>query len=368
MMYCTALPAQNSAVTSVNWDEAFEDSRQLLQADYDSNEEQDQRIYFNKLTSSHNEILSYWLAAIEYEIRMGNPNIALGLTYKALKYHPVQTQLIQLSKRLALQLHQGKSIQPDKLWISEISTDIASEIRVHTIAESRIFSDVYAPQFQNTLGVEYRYPKGTLHLRANYAYRFEEDALQLESDWYPKFSDKAYAYLNYGFSGGNLFPAHRAGFEYFTNLPRSWEASLGARYLSFDQNQVTILTSSAGYYFGNYYSSLRTFIVPKKQGKPGFSAAFRTRRYLATAFQYLEAELGAGYDTNFQQQFLNGELASQTQLFIQQQFLSLGYHHWKPASKNGYRLGIRTDRLELPFDPGNYTWSASLSFQYQWGF
>lgn len=212
------------------------------------------------------------------------------------------------------------------------------------------------------------YKKGSIHLRANYAYRFEENALQLETDWYPKLNEKSYFYVNYGYSATALFPNHRAGLEYFTNLPKAWEASVGGRFLSFAQNNVPIYTGSVGYYYGNYYSSFRGFFVPKKEGSPVISASLRTRKYLKTAFQFLDLELGAGYDTDFQQQFLNGELATQTQLYIQQQFLSLGYNQWSTESKSGYRVDMRADHLELPFDPGNYSWSFTLGIQYQWGF
>ena len=365
--FCSALiMAQNSTDRSAVWEEVYQESRKWLDQAPEPEQVECTRSQLNKLTSSKKEVLSFWVAAIEYELISGNSHIALGLLYKSLQYHPGQTQLQYLSHRLSQAMHSGQSLDLKDLWTGE--KDIPAEFRINTGAESRVFSQVYRPQFQNSFGGEYRYSQGSLHLRLNYAYRFEENALQLESDWYPKLSEKSYAYLNYGYSKSNLFPEHRAGLEYFTNLPRSWEASLGARFLSFQENKVSILTASGGYYYGNYYSSLRAFIVPKEQGKPGFSAALRTRRYLKTAFQYLDVELGGGYDTNFQQQFLNGSLASQTQLFIQQQFLSVSYHHWNQDTKHGYRIALRTDRLELPFNPGAYTWSATLGLQYQWGF
>ena len=365
--FCSALIlAQNSDLNKTEWEDVYQESRQWLTEPMPLKESDHTRSHLNKMTTSKKEVLSYWVAAIEYEMIHGNAHIALGLIYKSLQFHPGQPQLLDLSHRLSQALHDGRTLNSNELWMKK--SDFPTEFRINTGAESRVFSQVYRPQFQNSVGGEYRYPKGSLHLRLNYAYRFEEDALQVESDWYPKLSEKSYAYLNYGYSESTLFPTHRAGLEYFTNLPRSWEASLGGRYLSFKENKVSILTASGGYYYGNYYSSLRGFLVPKSEGKPGFSASFRTRRYLKTAFQYLDLEMGGGYDTNFQQQFLNGSLASQTQLFIQQQFLSVGYHLWNPESKNGYRVGLRTDRLELPFDPGKYTWSATLSLQYQWGF
>jgi YaiO family outer membrane protein len=357
---------EKSAPPSLAWSNALSQAEQVLQDEHEQQPEE-QRAELNSRTSQDRSKLGFWLAAIELELQEGNPQIALGLVHKTLKYHPSVLDLEQFRMELSQALHEGKTVGSLLKW-SPNENEVKTEFRISTAAQSRLFTSFYDPQFQNSLSGIMNYEKGSIHLRANYAYRFEENALQLESDWYPKLNEKSYLYVNYGYSGTALFPTHRGGLEYFTNLPKAWEASVGGRFLSFADNNVPIYTASVGYYYGNYYSSFRGFFVPKKQGNPGISTSFRTRKYLKTAFQYLDLELGAGYDTDFQQQFLNGELATQTQLYIQQQFLSLGYNKWSPENKSGYRIDVRADHLELPFDPGKYSWSFTMGIQYQWGF
>jgi len=367
VLFCTGLWAQQRTVPPpLNWNEAVLQAEEAL---YEENKQpsEQKRAAFNSKTSADRQELGFWLASIELELQEGNPQIALGLVHKTLKYHPSLLHLEHFREALSEAMHSGKSLQSLLKW-SPQQEEEKTEFRIATAAQSRLFTSFYDPQFQNSLSGIVNYKKGSVHLRANYAYRFEENALQLESDWYPKLNEKSYLYVNYGYSATALFPNHRAGLEYFTNLPKAWEASLGGRFLSFAENNVPIYTASVGYYYGNYYSSLRGFYVPKKEGSPALSTSFRTRRYLKTAFQYLDLELGAGYDTDFQQQFLNGELATQTQLYIQQQFLSIGYNQWRPENKSGYRIDLRADHLELPFAPGQYSWSFTLGLQYQWGF
>ena len=366
LLSCTGLYAQKDLALASS-DQLLEDATLWLTESYKREGVEETRQTLNQITTENREKLPFWVAAVELELQEGNPQIALGLLHKSLRFNPEQPELVQYREGLTRALHQGKA------WTTlqnKEPQDLPSnhEFRISTAAQSRVFTQFYTPQFQNSFGATWKYKKGSVLLRANYAYRFEENALQIESDWYPKLSDKAYLYVNYGYSGTELFPTHRAGLEYFTNLPNAWEASLGARYLSFAESNVGIYTASTGYYYGNYYSSFRAFFVPKEQGRPGISASIKTRKYLKTAFQYLDLELGAGYDTEFQQQFLNGSIATQTQLYIQQQFLSLGYNQWNQESKTGYRIDLRADRLELPFLPDNYTWSATLGIQYQWGF
>jgi hypothetical protein len=72
-----------------------------------------------------------------------------------------------------------------------------------------------------------------------------------------------YLYLNYGYSWGEFFPRHRAGFEPFLTLPKNWEISLGGRYMMYEPEEnistdVFILTGSVS----KYHQIQLVFIPP----------------------------------------------------------------------------------------------------------
>ena len=100
---------------------------------------------------------------------------------------------------------------------------------------------------------------GVLVARVNYANRFDLSGLQYEVDVYPLIGERAYAYLNYGYSSDALFPEHRVGGEYFQGLPGGWEVSAGVRHLRFDES-VTLYTGSIGKYWGNNWLSFRPWV------------------------------------------------------------------------------------------------------------
>lgn len=133
---------------------------------------------------------------------------------------------------------------------------------------------------------------GTVIGRLSYAYRFKKQGAQLELESYPKIRPGTYSYVGFGYSWTDLFPDYRFGAEIFQRLPRSFEASLGFRYISFPGSKVGVITGSVGKYYRNYWFNLRTYLTPKDVS---FSRSFyfETRRYFANAENYLT--LGIGY-------------------------------------------------------------------------
>lgn len=130
--------------------------------------------------------------------------------------------------------------------------------------------------------------------RGNYAHRYDINAFQFEVDAYPILSDKAYAYLNVGFSDDILFPDYRLGGEYFSAFGRStFEGSLGFRQLSFPENRVTLLTGSLSKYQGYYFLNLRTFYAVESIGMQ-WAFFGQIRRYFADESGYLFFIAGYG--------------------------------------------------------------------------
>lgn len=123
---------------------------------------------------------------------------------------------------------------------------------------------------------------GTFIARVNYAHRFGTDGVQVEADAYPRLTDKAYLYLNAGYSSASVFPEWRTGAEAFSALPGAWEASAGFRQLRFADESVTMLTGAVGKYVGNYWFSVRPY-VRSKDGTTTATTAVWGRRYFADA-------------------------------------------------------------------------------------
>jgi YaiO family outer membrane protein len=136
--------------------------------------------------------------------------------------------------------------------------------------------------------------RGTLIGRINVADRFDTRGAQYEADAYPTLGKGKYAYLNVGLSHATIFPELRYGAEYFTILPRAYEASLGLRHLRFPTERVTLFTGALGRYTGNYWFSLRPYIRRKPDGNFSATTSLTARRYYADADSYVGARIGGG--------------------------------------------------------------------------
>jgi len=185
------------------------------------------------------------------------------------------------------------------------STKINSLYREMLIKNSHnAFSAMYSMDFfddgitkpQHLAYVDYalKIKKNTLIFRLNYAYRYNKSGLQLEADYYHQLKKGKYLYFNYGASVLNdLFPIHRAGFEFYFPLKHHFEASIGARYMYFTGNSVPILTGHIGKYLNSYWLSLRPYFTFQDIGN-SFSLVFNARKYGKIAMNYWGLELGYG--------------------------------------------------------------------------
>lgn len=160
------------------------------------------------------------------------------------------------------------------------------------------FSDVFGPMHLGAIQFSRRSRLGPMFARVNLADRFGTWGYQTEVDWYPRIANGWYGYLSYGYSGSSLFPQHRFGAEAYTKLPGSLEASLGLRYLAFEGGgNVTIYTGSLGYYFRNYWISIKPYITPR-DGGASLSMTTTFRWYMLDAENYISARIGVGYSAD----------------------------------------------------------------------
>jgi YaiO family outer membrane protein len=151
---------------------------------------------------------------------------------------------------------------PVKALIDELILLIKN--RQLSVFYSLDFFEKNNPEPQHLLFIDYAFKTGkhTWILRFNYANRFSKSDLMIESDYYHILKKKKYLYFNYGYSLQNeLFPRHRAGFEYYFPLFRVFDASLGGRYLAFQNPDVYILSGHLGKQWGSFWLAARPFYV-----------------------------------------------------------------------------------------------------------
>lgn len=154
--------------------------------------------------------------------------------------------------------------------------------------------DSYSPQHLANLGYSFPVGKNTFNFLVNYAYRFGNDDVQLESDFYLKLKKKSYMYFNYGYAfNAFLFPRHRIGYEYYMPLKNKMETSFGARYMSYANSNVFILTTHLEKYLGRSWVSFRPYYVVQK-GAQSSTFLGNYRLYGLNSLNYWEIELGYG--------------------------------------------------------------------------
>jgi len=131
-------------------------------------------------------------------------------------------------------------------------------------------------------------------LRANYARRFGQDGLQIESDVYQRFRNKSYLYLNAGVGFNQaVFPTFRAGAEYTFPFLKTFEGSLGTRYLRFPNLPVVLLTGQLAKYLHSWWIGIRPFYTLKSNGN-ALTTLLDVRKYEKRPKNFTEIELGYG--------------------------------------------------------------------------
>ncbi|NER11263.1 outer membrane protein, YaiO family [Muriicola jejuensis] len=324
------------------------------------------RNLFNRITSSEKSNKEVWEAAIRNEIYAKNKHTAIGLANKALIYLPEDADLRGLRNSIL------------ESW-DEKGTDTGTEAEkaeeqegnrnfVALFSSADLFDVVFDPMYYT--GVEFNFGTdlGKIIPRINYSNRFGIDGIQYELDLYPKFSKSVYAYINYGYSQSEIYPEHRVGGDLYVNLPGGVETSLGARYLSFTDSEVTIFTGSAGLYKGNYYFSLRPYVTPRNNNTLGISGVLNARRYLKDANNYIGLTAGMGFMPEFRQFLANSVLVAETLLFVESQQLLMEYQFSFNSNPSIYRIHLGLTRQEFVFAPGNFFWAFSAGLRYQVGF
>ena len=346
----------------------YTDVRGLLAKTYSwDGEYGEARKHFNRIISVERRNKEVWIAAIKNEIYANNYPTAIGLANKALRYLKNDTDL-ELLRSQVLENINKQGMEKESMPKDSMET-VAFKNRLGIYNALDVFSMVYDPMVYSSFEYKRDTKLGSIIPRVNYSNRFETKGVQYELDLHPKFSKTFHGYLNYGYSQSPIYPNHRFGADIYVNLPKSLEVSMGMRYLDFGKSNAQIITGSVGLYKGNYYFSLRPYITPPKDKEGiGFSGSLLVRRYLRDSENYLGINAVVGYAPELKQLSLDNVLLAENLLYIKSQQLILEYQFKIKDRPNIYRANIGVTRQELVFDIGNFFWSLSTGFTYQFKF
>ncbi|MDE3182138.1 MAG: YaiO family outer membrane beta-barrel protein [Bacteroidota bacterium] len=265
------------------------------------------RIHFTKVLNANpsNEDASLAFADLEYW--NDHYQSSLDICNKALTHYPKSEEfLLRKAKNLkALKQYKEAGLVTDELLKKDQQStaahalatslkDVTSVNKLTISYENSSFDKQYDKAW-NLASISYgRLTKfGTVIGRLNYANRFSTGGLQAEVDAYPHISKTFYGYVNFGYSGDvGVFPNYRAGFSLYANLPNSFEAELGYRYLYFS-SATNIYTAAIGKYWKSFLFSARTYITPSISNVSQ-SYSLNARYYLKGADDYIGLTVGTG--------------------------------------------------------------------------
>lgn len=197
---------------------------------------------------------------------------------------------------------------------------------------------------------------GSIAGRVNYANRFNDSGLQFEIDAYPRISNTFYAYVSGGYATeAGVFPQYRAGFSIYANLPLSFEADAGFRYLRFSSN-TWIYTASIGKYYKNLWFNFRTYLTPSTSNVSQ-SFSLNTRYYIGGADDYLSLSLGTGLSPDEQ----NNVLINSTGYRLKSNSISIGLRK-SIKTFNVLTLNIGIENQEYLKDVKGNQFDASIGF------
>jgi YaiO family outer membrane protein len=268
------------------------------------------RYYFSDVLRTNPSYQDASIAWIDLEYWNDNLDKAIALTDSSLVYHPSSEELL---------LRKGKILNAQRKY-TEANTVIQKLIGINrNNTDARALAErIKELSTKNKIGLSYDYVYfdkqfadpwhlasfdytrrtgiGSITGRINYANRFKESGVQYELESYPRISNTFYTYISAGYSDKvGVFPQWRGGFSLYINLPKSYEAEVGFRYLKFTGDPTWIYTGYLGKYYRSWLFGARTYITPSTFTKT-VSASYTAlaRYYFGGADDYFGINAGYG--------------------------------------------------------------------------
>jgi len=357
------------------------------------------RSSFNTILSKTKNNREAWISAIKNELYAKNYATALGLSNKALVHIENDEEIIRL-QAIATDGVNGLSYAEDgwynvdsavktklvvtkkqKPTVAKSIEDKNEELERKTpVTEEKLKNSVmvnssvtfydqrFDPITTSSIAFKRQTPYGSIIPRINNSNRVGKNGIQLDIDLYPKIAKGFYAYVNYGYSESDLYPNHKVGGDIYYNHKSGFEFSGGGRLINFATRDVKSITNSLGYYKGNYYFSLRSYITPESNNLTNVSGNLLVRKYLKDAENYMGFNVGYGFSPELRQFTSGDQLLAETLLYIESQRLSFEYQFTSKNNLSAYRTNVGVLRQEQSFDPGSYFYSISAGLTYEFNF
>ncbi len=268
------------------------------------------RYYFADALKTNPSYQDAAIAWIDLEYWNDNLDRALVLTDSSLSYHPASEELLLRKARILnaqRKYTEANTVVQKLIGINRNNTDarsLAERIKELStknkvgLSYDYVYFDKQFADPWHLASFEYtrRTGIGSVTGRINYANRFKESGVQYELESYPRISNTFYTYISAGYSDKvGVFPQWRGGFSLYINLPKSYEAELGFRYLKFTGDPTWIYTGYIGKYYRSWLFGARTYITPSTFTKT-VSASYTAlgRYYFGGADDYFGFNVGYG--------------------------------------------------------------------------
>jgi YaiO family outer membrane protein len=330
------------------------------------------RTQFNLVLTKHpdNDDASFAFGSLEY----WNDNSAKALQYvqDGLNYHPQSKDLLLLKAKILNDLKRYKEANNtlDSLIkadpgnaaaraLAERIKDNASVNKIGVTYDYIYFDKEFSSPWQ-LASIEYARQTGIGSIIGliNYANRFNSNGWQYEVDAYPHISKTFYAYVSGGYSGNEgVFPKWRSGFSLYANLPSSFEAEVGFRYLYFT-GSTWIYTASIGKYYGSFWFNLRTYLTPSNSSISQ-SYTFHVRYYTGGADDYLSFGIGTGISPDDPRNIILLNDGNNYKLLSNNVSLGL-YHSFK--RRNIFFITGSLDNQEYRFQTWGNQWDLGVGY------
>ncbi len=266
--------------------------------------------------SSNSDLLE---AYVDLETWSNRPDTALKICDSALFYYPNKNEFLNRKAKLLMQKNRfdEAKINLDKSLEQNPNDTIALQL----LSDLKQEADIYI----NRLSIEYSidyfdnpYLRRWQMLSINYMRKFKRSVVigrviegflyapflqkkstMFEAEWYPQMDTlgRRTGYFSFGISTGFPFPRFRGGAEVYQSLGAGFEASLGARYMYYVNNDkskdVFVITASIGKYLGNFFFSFRPYLTPNGK-EASKSYVLLGRYYIKNKNNYVFAEYNWG--------------------------------------------------------------------------
>lgn len=117
-----------------------------------------------------------------------------------------------------------------------------------------------APMHYGYVEYSHKFSKSALVGRANIGHVNDDTQMLFEADYYQTFTKKDYLYVNAGVSTGEtIFPVAKVGAEYYFRPQKRFDYALGARFMHFETDDITLLTGQISFKTGSNTIAYRPY-------------------------------------------------------------------------------------------------------------